>query len=210
MSDTTAPMPEPADLDEFNLDDFLDGITTPTKTVPICKDRVLAQRMLEAEHRIEDLEQEEAARRAEGKKSTRRAASAESPEIEAARAELTALEEQARGSFFYIRVEPMSRTIRKQAQRAASKAASGSEIEAYNHEALAHTAQLFTSDPREDDDAKGRVLTVEEWERLTARIGVGQYDELINASQEVSLVSVSPDFSRPASPSTDGDTPSSS
>ena len=209
---TSTATPQPADLDEFDLDDFLDGITTPTKTVPICKDRVLAQQMLDVERRIGDLEQQDIARRAEGKPSSRRAASTESPDLEAARAELTTLEERARDAFFFVQVEPLTRMVRKQATKDAQDAGSvkDPDITVYNDSCLSQTARLFEVDPREDPDAPGRVLLPAQWARLADRIGQPQYDRIIEALTEVSVVTVSPDFSRPASPSASGQAPSSS
>lgn len=228
MSDTTSPetTPEPANLDDFNLDDFLDGITVPKKTVPVCKDRVLGQKMLEQEEvideaaeRVDQLERQEAVNKAEGKVSRRRITEAASPELLAARAELetaratlTELEERARGAFFYVRVEPLTRKARQQAAGDAKRASGAKEgdLNVYNDSCLSLTARLYEVDPRVHEDAVGRVLLPEQWSQIAERIGIVQYESLVNALAEVSVIAVSPDFSQPASPSADGATPSSS
>ena len=111
-----------------------------------------------------------------------------------------------------MQVEPLTRLVRKQATKDAQDAGSvkDPDITVYNDSCLSQTARLFEVDPREDPDAPGRVLLPAQWARLADRIGQPQYERIIQALTEVSLVTVSPDFSRPASPSPSGEASSTS
>ena len=209
VGDDTTP-PTPATLDTFDLDAFLDGAVLPSKTVPVLLDRRVAAEALEVERRIADLEERASRESSEGKPTRRRAATTTDPELEAARADLDAL--RVRAQFAYVRVEPVNRSIRKQAVKDGLAAATGSGIDqdAYNDSVISMVARLYTADPRVHDDAAGRVLTPQQWARFADVVGTAQYEAIIEAINEVSLVGVSPDFSRPASPSPSGEASSTS
>lgn len=206
MPENTAPaQPEPADLEAFDFDGFIAGIVRPSRVVPVAKDRALGAQIVDTERRIAELEAEEADRRADGRGSKRRAATAESPEMDEARAHLADLTEQARGQFFYVRIEDLTRKIRKQA---IADGTDGGKLDqdAYNMSALSMIATVHDTDPRVDEGSRGRVLTVEQWDQLSEAIGVRQYESLIDAAGDVTQVGVSPDFSQPASHSPETDT----
>lgn len=205
-NDTTpeTPTPQPADLETFDLDGFIAGIVQPSKVVAISQNRALGQQILEAMQTVADLQDEERTAKAEGRASKRRAASTESPELEAARKELTDLEAQAEGAFVFVRIEGLTKRTRKQALKDAS------DTDQYNLVVLSMSAKVHKNDPRTHPDSPGKVLSLEQWEEFSEAIGYMQYDALLDAMIEVSNVGVSPDFSQPASPSPAGDTSSKS
>lgn len=214
MPDTnqTPATPEPADLEEFDLDGFIAGVVRPSKVIPVAKDRALGSQIQEARTRVADLEQEERDSSAEGRASRRRAASTETATLEAARSDLDRLTEQARGQFVFVRVEDVTRKVRKQAMADGEAASTTRDIDrdAYNLSVLSMVARVYTTDPRQDAEAVGKVLTPDQWDGLVEAIGLSQYDALIDAANDVTLTGVSPDFSLPASPSPDGGTSSKS
>lgn len=209
MPDTTpTPTPTPADLAEFDLDAFIAGAVTATKTVAIAQDRSLGEQIRQAMQDVMDLEQAQSNDKAAGRPSKRRAATSEDPDLEAARARLADLEEKAEGTYVFVRVEALSRATRKQALKDA-QAADG-DIDAYNQAVLAHTAQLFKVDPRTNPNAPGKTLTFDQWGAFVDAIGYVQWDALVGAMAEAAGTGVSPDFSQPASPSPAGDESSKS
>lgn len=211
MPDTTptpTPTPTPADLAEFDLDAFIAGAVTATKTVAIAQDRSLGEQIRQAMQDVMDLEQAQSNDKAAGRPSKRRAATSEDPDLEAARARLADLEEKAEGTYVFVRVEALSRATRKQALKDA-QAADG-DAYAYNQAVLAHTAQLYKLDPRTHPDAPGRTLTFDQWGAFADAIGYMQWDVLVDAAIEAAGTGVSPDFSQPASPSPAGDESSKS
>lgn len=198
--DTTTPTP--ADLTEFDLDAFIAGAVTATKTVAIAQDRSLGEQIRQAQQDVIDLERRQANDKAEGRPSKRRAATAEDPDLEAARARLADLEEKAEGTYVFVRVEALTRAARKQALKDAKDA--GGDVDTYNQSVLAHTAQIFQVDPRTHKDATGKMLTFDQWGEFAEAIGFMQWDALVDAAAEAAGTGVSPDFSQPASPSPGG------
>ena len=207
MPDNTQ-TPTPADLAEFDLDAFIAGAVTATKTVAIAQDRSLGEQIRQAMQDVVDLEQAQSDDTAAGRPSKRRAATAEDPELEAARARLADLEEKAEGTYVFVRVEALSRATRKQALKDAQ--AAGGDVDVYNQSVLAHTAQVFQLDPRTHKDAPGKTLTFDQWGAFADAIGYLQWDALVDAAAEAAGTGVSPDFSQPASPSPAGDESSKS
>lgn len=210
MPDTTPTQtaPTPADLAEFDLDAFIAGAVTATKTVAIAQDRSIGEQIRQAMQDVMDLEQAQSNDKAAGRPSKRRAATSEDPDLEAARARLADLEEKAQGTYVFVRVEALSRATRKQALKDA-QAADG-DAYAYNQSVLAHTAQIFQLDPRTHPDAPGKMLTFDQWGAFADAIGYMQWDALVDAAIEAAGTGVSPDFSQPASPSPAGDESSKS
>lgn len=194
--------PVPANLDEFDLDAFINGVVVPTKTVAVAQDRAIGQKLREAMQAVVDLEQSEREAKADGRPSKRRAGMTESPELTQARQDLSDLEAQAAGTFSFVRVEPMTKSVRKQALMD-GKAANG-DMEVYSASVVAHTAKVYRQDPRTHPDAPGRVLTVEQWQQFAEAMGFMQWDAIIDATNDVAAEGVSPDFSQPASPSPAG------
>lgn len=208
-TDQTPAKPEPADLETFDLDGFIAGIVQPTKVVAISQNRALGQQILEAMQAVTDLQDDERTAKAEGRATKRRAATTESPELEAARKELADLEAQAEGSFIFVKVEGgLTSSIKKQAVRESQER--DGAVDTYNHAVLARITRLFKEDPRTHPDATGRVMDIDGWAKFSEAIGHMQYDPILDAMIEVSNVGVSPDFSQPASPSPAGDTSSKS
>ncbi|WP_346007295.1 hypothetical protein [Janibacter terrae] len=211
MPDTTTPeavKPKPADLDQFDFDAFIAGVVNPTKTVAVAQNRALGQQIQEQLREILILERAESDAKAEGRPAKRRAATTASPELEEARARLADLEEQAKSTFVYVRVEGLTRATRRQAA-ADAKAGSG-ELDEYNQSAIAHCAQVYKLDPRVHPDASGRVLTLEQWGVMAEKIGALQWEAIIDALNEATAAGVEPDFSQPPSASPAGDTSSKS
>lgn len=205
-TDQSPAKPEPADLETFDLDGFIAGIVQPSKVVAISQNRALGQQIQEAAQTYVDLKDEERAAKAEGRATKRRAASTESPELEAARKELTDLEEQAASTFVFVRIEGgLTRNTRKQALKDTE-----GDADQNNLAFLSMSAKVHKNDPRTHPDSPGKVLSLAQWEEFSEAIGYMQYDAVLDAMIEVSNVGVSPDFSQPASPSPDGDTSSKS
>lgn len=207
MPDNTQ-TPTPADLAEFDLDAFIAGAVTATKTVAIAQDRSLGEQIRQAMQDVVDLEQAQSDDKAAGRPSKRRAATAENPDLEAARARLADLEEKAEGTYVFVRVEALSRATRKQAVKDAQ--AAGGDVDVYNQSVLAHTAHVFQLDPRTHPHAPGKTLTFDQWGAFADAIGYLQWDALVDAAAEAAGTGVSPDFSQPASPSPAGDESSKS
>lgn len=205
---TPTKTPTPADLAEFDLDAFIAGAVTATKTVAIAQDRSLGEQIRQAMQDVVDLEQAQSNDKAAGRPSKRRAATSEDPDLEAARARLADLEERAEGTYVFVRVEALTRATRKQALKDAQ--AVDGDAYAYNQSVLAHTAKIFQLDPRTHPDAPGKVLTFDQWGAFADAIGYMQWDALVDAAIEAAGTGVSPDFSQPASPSPAGDVSSKS
>ena len=203
MPDTTSPKPVPANLDEFDLDAFIDGVVQPSKVVAVAQDRTLGQQLQEAMQAVLDLQADEVNAKAEGRPSKRRAATEASPELEAARQRLDDLEKAAQSTFVFVRIESLSRDVRNQAIKDAGPTGS---VELYNQSALAHCAKVYKTDPRTHPDAPAKVLSSEQWGVMSTAIGALQWDALLAAITEVTEAGVEPDFSQPASPSPDGAT----
>lgn len=207
-NNTPTQTPTPADLAEFDLDAFIAGAVTATKTVAIAQDRSLGEQIRQAMQDVMDLEQAQSNDKAAGRPSKRRAATSEDPDLEAARARLADLEEKAEGTYVFVRVEALTRATRKQALKDAQ--AVDGDAYAYNQAVLAHTAQVFQVDPRTHPDAPGKTLTFDQWGAFADAIGYMQWDALVDAAIEAAGTGVSPDFSQPASPSPAGDASSKS
>lgn len=210
---TDQPNPSPTDLEVFDLDGFVSGAVQPSTVIPVARDRTLGQQLTEASKAVAAAELRARTAKTEGRATNRRAGTAVSPEVKEAREALAALEEQARGTWFYVRAEALTRRVRKQALqdgRDASADPNDIDQDAYNLSVLAMSAKVYATDPRVTPDAPGRTLTVEQWDELVEAIGVVQYEAIIDAVTEVTLTGVSPDFSRPASPSPAGGTSSAS
>ena len=199
---TQTPQPAAANLEEFNLDAFIAGIVVPSKVVAVAQDRALGQQLLEAAQAITDLEQAERDAKTDGRPSKRRAGMTESPELAQARQDLAALEEKAAGTYSFVKVEALTKSVRKQALKDAAKASG--DMDVYNTSVISSTAKVYRQDPRVHPDASGRVLSLEQWEAFSEAMGYMQWDAIIDATVEVANEGVSPDFSQPASPSPNG------
>lgn len=207
MPDTNQ-TPVPADLDAFDFDAFIDGIVQPSKVVAVAQNRALGQQLQEALQTVTDLQLEESNAKAEGRPSKRRAATTESPELDAARQHLADLEQQAAKTFVYVRIEGgLTRAVREQAVKDAGETGG---VGLYNQSVLAHVAQIYKLDPRTHPDAPGRLMSVDQWGKFAEAIGYLQWDAIINALAEVTATGVAPDFSQPPSASPDGGTSSKS
>lgn len=206
---TTTDQPNPTDLEVFDLDGFVAGAVQPSIVVPVAKDRSLGKQLTEASKAVTAAELRARTAKTEGRATNRRAGTAVSPEVKEARKALAALEEQARGTWFYVRAEALTRRVRKQAiqdSRDASADPNDHDQDAYNLSVLSMSAKVYATDPRVTPDAPGRTLTIEQWDELVEAIGVVQYEAIIDAITEVTLTGVSPDFSQPASHSPETDT----
>ena len=209
MPDTDQTTPEPVDLDAFDLDGFINGTVHPSRTVAVTNNRALGQQIQQQAQEVARLLDEERAAAAEGRPSRRRAATAESPELEEARERLADLEEQAAGSFVWVKIEgTLDAAIKAQALKDAKR--EGGSVSTYNLSVLAHTARLHKVDPRTHEDSTGAVMLLEQWQKFMTAIGALQHEAIVDALVEVNEVGVTPDFSQPASPSPDGDESSKS
>lgn len=196
----TDPAPQAADLEEFDLEGFIAGVVQPSKVVAVSQNRALGQQIEEVRGVVADLEEKEADAKSSGSGSRRRAGTASTPELDAARSDLADLESQAAGTYVYVRVEGgLTRAIRDQAQND-----SRGDKDRYNMSVIAHCARVHKADPRAVKDSPGRVLSIEQWEQFEAAVGFLQYDAIVDAMIEVTTVGVTPDFSQPASHSPDG------
>lgn len=203
MPDADQTTPEPVDLDAFDLDGFINGTVHPSRTVAVTNNRALGQQIQEAAQEVARLLDEERDAAATGRPSKRRAATTEAPELEEAREALARLEEQAAGSFVWVRIEgTLDAAVKAQALKDAK--AAGGDVTTYNLSVLAHTARVHKVDPRTHEDAAGAVMPLEQWQRFMTSIGALQHEAIMNALVEVNEVGVTPDFSQPASPSPDG------
>lgn len=209
MPDTDKTTPEPADLDAFDLDAFIEGTVHPTRTVAVTNNRALGQRIQEQARVITDLQDAERDAKADGRATRRRAAATESPDLENARQALADLEAEAEQSFVWVKIEgTVDADLKAQALKDAKGA--GGDVTTYNLSVLAHTARVHKSDPRTHPDDAGTVLSLEQWRTFTTKVGALQWDAILNALVDVNEVGVTPDFSQPASPSPDGDESSKS
>lgn len=201
--------PTPADLAAFDVDAFIAGITLPVEVVPIAQDGNLGQQLREAADAITAAEKAAEDAAVEGQ-SSRRAASKEPVEVEHARAAYDTLMRQAResGKLVWVAVQAETKATRKQALKDAR--AAGGDLDVFNTSLIAQTSRLHLTDPRIDTDSTGQILTREQWDAFSTAIGASQWDALIDAAQKTAAESVTPDFSRPASPSPDGDASSRS
>lgn len=206
----TDPTPTPADLDAFDVDAFIAGITRPTETVPLVQDANLGKQLRQAQLEVTAAIDDQANAKAEGRASKRRAGSTETPAVENARARYDALLEHARatGRLVYIHVETATEADRRQALVDAR--ADGGSMSTYNTSLISLTCRLHLEDPRANPNSKGRVLTVEQWTAINNAVGALQWDAIVEASSRVAEDAVTPDFSLPASLSPDGGTSSGS
>ncbi|MEN3123276.1 hypothetical protein [Janibacter sp. LM] len=195
-----------ADLDAFDLDDFLAGVVAPTRTVAVSQDRTLGQQARKQMALIEELERDAVTARAEGRKTTRRAAATRPPELEAAHQRLAELERAAEGTFVWVRVEAIDPPTQKQAARDAS----GGTKDDYNRAVIALTARVHKRDPRAYPDAPGAVLSAEQWEAFSIAVGFVQWQAIVDATIEVNAEGVMPGFSQQPSHSPGGGTSSES
>lgn len=195
---TTESKPAVADLEAFDLEGFIAGTVRPSKVVPIAQDRTLGEQLLEAGQAVLALMRDQETAKAEGRPSKRRAASTETPELEAARAHVADLTARAHGTFVFVRVEGVSPDQRNAAIDAAKN---GNDVDQheYNRQVLARTSVLYRADPRESPDAPPKKLTAEEWRDLGEAIGWKQYDTILDTLIEVSSTGLMPDFSLPVS-----------
>ena len=202
MSKSSTPIPrpnaaasEPNPVADFDVDAWRKRAIVPTDDVAVTNDPGAGQRLIKMESREEEIRAAEAEALATGKPIRgKRAASKNSPELEALIADMKVLLAELDGTWLYVHLRALdpveSEKVSTKADRDEKNGLEGVRMQ-YVAEVMEACATLSPV-----KDAPGIKQTAEQWLKTFKAIGVAQTLRLEKAANALASAQVSPDFSR--------------